>query len=135
LAGVAIATPNEAPEVFGTGPQPGFDVIFECTGRPGQLRLALERVRAGGTVVAVGLRPGVEEIPLPSLVLPEKHLIGTAAHVWDTDVADAVQLIADGRLDVADLVTHRVPLSEVATTGMGLLENTASGALKVLIDC
>jgi 2-desacetyl-2-hydroxyethyl bacteriochlorophyllide A dehydrogenase len=135
LAGADTTTPDQAQAAFDAAPEPGFDAIFECTGRPGQLRLALERVRAGGTVVAVGLRPGAEEIPLPALVLPEKRLIGTAAHVWDTDVADAIQLIADGRVDVDALVTHRVPLGDLVTDGMGALEDARSGALKVLIDC
>ena len=135
LAGVRVATPDEAPEAFASAPSPGFDVIFECTGRPGQLGQAMQRVRAGGTVVAVGLRPGSEEISVPGLVLSEKRVVGTAAHVWDTDVADAVALIADGRIDVEDLVTHRVPLVDLVDRGFGALEDRSSSAVKVLIDC
>jgi threonine dehydrogenase-like Zn-dependent dehydrogenase len=36
-------------------PEPGIDVVFECTGAPGQTATALRRVRAGGTVVCIGI--------------------------------------------------------------------------------
>lgn len=135
LTKATVAVPDVAAEIFANVPAPGVDVIFECTGRPGQLGLALERVRAGGTVVAVGLRPGVEAVSLPQLVLGEKTLVGTAAHVWDTDVADAVGLIADGRVDARALVTHRVPLTRLVEMGIGALDDATSRALKVLVDC
>ena len=112
----------------------GFDGVIESSGAPGSLEDALEAVRRGGTVVALGIRPGTEALTVTNLVLGERRLIGSAAHLWDEDSRTALDLIATGRLPVRDLVTHRVPLDRVVVDGVGAL---ASGrdALKVLVDC
>lgn len=135
LSGAEVDPPDQAATRLAEMPEPGVDVIFECTGRPRQLALALERVRPGGLVVAVGLRPGSEAIGVGDLVLGERRVVGTAAHVWDTDVADAIRFIADGRVTVRELVSHRVPLADLVAVGLPALESPTSGALKVLIDC
>jgi 2-desacetyl-2-hydroxyethyl bacteriochlorophyllide A dehydrogenase len=135
LSGANVSTPEQAERLFEPSSGRGFDVIFECTGRHGQLGSALHRVRAGGLVVAVGLRAEEEAISLNDLVLGERRMVGTAAHVWDTDVVDAINLIATKQVQVAELVTNAVPLGDLVSVAMPLLNDPASGAVKVVIDC
>ncbi|MGL5860274.1 MAG: zinc-dependent alcohol dehydrogenase [Phycicoccus sp.] len=111
-ATIAVA-PDELPGTVAGLPPPGIDVVVECTAKAGLLGEAVELVRPGGLVVAVGLRPGDEPIPLGDLVLNEKRIAGTAAHVWDDDVATGVALIASGAVDVLPLITRTVPLEAV----------------------
>ncbi|GAA4342124.1 2,3-butanediol dehydrogenase [Microbacterium rhizosphaerae] len=92
----------------------GADVIFECTGLGAVAVASLDLVRRGGTQVQVGISGGTAAIDIASFVLGEKRLVGTAAHLWDIDVAPAVQLIASGVVDVSALPSHVVPLEDAA---------------------
>lgn len=135
LSGCRTCTPEELPAVVARLPEPGLDAAVECTGRPGVLNDSLAAVRRGGTVVAVGLRPGNEGIQLPDLVLGEKTVVGSAAHLWDTDVLDAITMMADGRIQVGPLITGRVRLENLVSEALATLADPTSEALKVLIDC
>ena len=135
LAGSATCAPQDLAGVVAGLGEPGLDAVIECTGRPGVLAQSLRSVRRGGTVVALGLRPGDEPLRLTDLVLNEKRVLGSAAHLWDTDVADAVTMMGDGRIDAGSLITHRVALDDLVGVGLELLSTPESGALKVLIDC
>ncbi len=113
----------------------GYDAVVECSGADGALPLVLNLARRGGTVVAVGLRARPETLDVAGLVLGEKRLVGSAAHLWDTDCAPALDLIASGRLPVDDLISRRVPLERVVEDGFGALADGAGDVLKVLVDC
>jgi threonine dehydrogenase-like Zn-dependent dehydrogenase len=82
-------------------------VVFECTGVPEQLPAAVGHCRRGGEVVLVGFSDTRPELPLLDVVLGEKRLIGTAAHLWDEDVTTAVRLLAAGTVPPA-LVPMRI---------------------------
>ncbi|HEU5222926.1 MAG TPA: alcohol dehydrogenase catalytic domain-containing protein [Candidatus Lumbricidophila sp.] len=92
----------------------GVDVLFECTGLGKVVTSSLAYVRRGGTLVEVGLSTESATIDIAPFVLGEQRLIGTAAHLWDLDVAPAVELLASGVVDVSVLPTKIVPLSDVA---------------------
>lgn len=115
-------------------PDDAYDAVVECSGADGALAMALALTRRGGTVVALGIRSRSELFDSTALVLSEKTLVGSAAHLWDADSRPALDLIAKGRIAVDDLITHRVPLDAV-TDGFALLADSATDALKVLIDC
>lgn len=132
---VKACSPEDFAAIVASIPQPGLDVVFECTGRPTLLATAVGAVRSGGLVVAVGLHSGGEPVPLVDLVLGEKTVVGSAAHVWDVDVALALELLASGQVDCSELLTHQVPLSNLVSEGLSLLADPDSGAMKVLIDC
>lgn len=132
---VRAVHPDELRSTVASLDAPGLDAVIECTGRPGALQRAVELVRPGGRVVAVGLPTEIEHIDAAALALAEKSIVGSAAHRFDTDVTDAVALIADGRVRVDDLVTQRFPLDRLVTDALPALADSAtSGAIKVLID-
>lgn len=108
----------------------GADATFECSGAAGALTAALRLARAGGTVVAVGFRDGDEQVPLLTLVLGERRIAGSAAHLWDEDVAAAVRLLTDAVADPRQLPVTRVPLPRVAADGFA----APPSGRKVLID-
>ena len=128
----AAADPGTAADSAVDG---GYDAVVECSGADGALPLALALARRGGTVVAVGLRARPETLDVVGLVLGEKRIVGSAAHLWDTDCAPALDLIASGRVPVDDLISRRVPLERVVEDGFGALADSAGDVLKVLVDC
>jgi len=126
--------PKEVEEVLqeatgGIGP----DVVVECSGVQGLPREAIRLSRRGGTTVLVGIHQHDEPFDLLEAVLHEKHIVGSAAHLWDEDVAVAVDLMARGHVDGRPLITTRVALEEIVEEGFEVLGASAD-VLKVLVE-
>ncbi|MCU1677250.1 MAG: (R,R)-butanediol dehydrogenase / meso-butanediol dehydrogenase / diacetyl reductase [Frankiales bacterium] len=132
---LAAVHPDAAPGVAAQTDRSGYDVVVECSGAAGALPLAVTLARRGGMVVALGIRAEPDLLDTVDLVLSEKRIVGSAAHLWDNDSAVALDLIATGRLRVDDLVSHRIPLEETVTTGFAVLASRDPSALKVLVNC
>lgn len=108
------------------------DVVFECAGHESSLHDAIALTRRGGTTVLVGLNPAPPSFPWRDVVLSEKRLLGTAAHMWDVDVLTAVRLLASGAVDPRPLLSRVIPMDRAAEA---LDELAAPNRLaKVLVD-
>lgn len=109
------------------------DVVFECAGTPAAVDLAFQTLGRGGTLVLVGTGQSTHEIPLRGVILREQRILGSAAHVWDVDVAAAVALLARAAVDPRPLLSGVIPLAAAVAEGFVRLSE-GSGALKLLID-
>jgi S-(hydroxymethyl)glutathione dehydrogenase/alcohol dehydrogenase len=110
---VNARTENAVEAVLAAG---GVDCAFEVIGRPDTIRQAWDVLRPGGTAVVVGLAPRGAELTLPAIeFLSEKTITGS--YYGSGEVAMAVdrigQLVAEGRLDLAQVISHVVPLAGV----------------------
>jgi (R,R)-butanediol dehydrogenase/meso-butanediol dehydrogenase/diacetyl reductase len=110
---------------------PGADVVIEASGAPGQLDVAIGLARPGGTVLQVGLPAQPQEIDVWSLVMQEKTIQTTLAHVCGEDLAPALDILATTRL-AEELVEGVHPLDALAEQ----LDRLASGQVegKILFD-
>jgi (R,R)-butanediol dehydrogenase/meso-butanediol dehydrogenase/diacetyl reductase len=88
-------------------------------------------VRAGGTILQVGLPAGPAELDVHALVLREIAIRTSCAHVFAEDLAPALHLLATTEL-ARELLDSVRPLDDIAEQ----LERLASGQLhgKVLFD-
>lgn len=111
----------------------GLDAVVECSGADGAAREAIRAVRAGGTVVLLSITPTDQAVDLTDAVLGEKTIVGSAAHMWDDDVEPAVALLASGAVQVAPLVTHRLPLRD-GPRAFALLADRSAHVVKLLVD-
>lgn len=136
--GLAAVWHPEASEratiIAGLLPEQGADVVLECAGRPGVAPEAIRLTRRGGRCVLVGVPVEPDRVNLLGVVLGEKTIVGSAAHMWDVDVAVAVELLASNAIDVGALVTHVVPLDDVADA-FRTLADPAARVQKMLVDC
>lgn len=109
----------------------GADVAVVCIGMPGLLADALGIVRLGGRVNAfAGFPSGATAEIDPNLIHYRELTVTGAANSRRSDYRDAVQLIADGAIDVGRLVTHRFPLDQAVEA----IEASASGdGIKVAV--
>ena len=94
----------------------GVDYAFEVVGSGPTIRLAWDTLAPGGTAVVVGVSPAGTEVSLPALeFLSEKSVIGS--YYGSADPAQTlpglVELVRDGRLDLADVVSYLITLDEV----------------------
>lgn len=133
LAGVWADTAEaRRQELLARFPARGLDAVIECSGADGAADEALGLVRAGGVGLILGVFPDRQPMDLKTLVLGERTLIGSAAHMWDDDVVPAVALLASGAVDAGALISHTLPLSR-AKEAFDLLADPSAGTLKVLI--
>lgn len=109
----------------------GADVVIEATGAPGQLSVALDLVRQGGTILGVGLPSAHQDLDVHRLVMNEVTIATTVAHVCGEDMAPALDILAT--TDLGDELVEAVfPLDEVPHQ----LSRLAGGEIrgKVLFD-
>ena len=107
------------------------DVVIEASGAPGQLANAVGLVRDGGRVLAVGLPKVQPTVDVHSLVFREITLDSSLAHVCDTDLGAALDILAEGVLG-EELVERVVGLGELGAQLDRLLAGEVDG--KILID-
>ena len=94
----------------------GVEVAIEVAGRIEAMRFAYDATCRGGTAVFVGALDRSVELPLPAndIHATAKRVVGTlygGAQVR-RDIPRLVAMAEGGRLDLAGLVTRRVPLDE-----------------------
>ena len=129
------AAESGADEVlFATHALPKSDRIYVCTGAPSAALQALDLVKPGGQVMffAADGPDKTIEIPLTRFWTSQPSILfsyGAAPR----DMREALGLIAAGRVKVADLVTHRFPLSKIGEA-FDLFDNPRDTSLKIIIE-
>jgi L-idonate 5-dehydrogenase len=86
-----------------------FDLTFECSAAEPAVRSAVACTRPLGTIVQVGVM-GDTPLPFNMVVAKEINLIGT--HRFDAEFGEAVALINQRVLNLADVVTHVLPSTQ-----------------------
>jgi 2-desacetyl-2-hydroxyethyl bacteriochlorophyllide A dehydrogenase len=107
-----------------------IDVVFECSGVPALATAALDRVRAGGTIVVLALFDDPVTFNPTLLVQKEIRLQGSIAYTG-VDFADAVAMIRSGQAQSDPLITHRESLEDIGEAFGVQLEKDRS--IKVLV--
>ena len=109
----------------------GADVVLECAGVPDTLTWAMAMLRRGGRCAMVGIP--VQDVPLKCqpLVLDELELVGSRASAGE--MRRVIPFVANGRMRVGDLITHRFPLSDYATA-LATFDDRSSGAVKIIVN-
>lgn len=104
-----------------------FDTVVECSGNHEGFRVARQAVRPRGTVILKSTYSGQMEIDASALVVDEITLLGSRCG----PMASALELLADGRVDVEPLIGARFSLRDgVEAFGQA----RQSGALKVIFE-
>jgi S-(hydroxymethyl)glutathione dehydrogenase/alcohol dehydrogenase len=114
----------------------GVDCAFEVVGRAETIRDAWDMLRPGGTAVGVGLAPRGVEVSLPAIeLLSEKTLRGCyygSANV-SVELPELVELVLDGRLPLADVVSHVSDLEGIEQA-LGRLRRGEGARTVALVD-
>jgi L-iditol 2-dehydrogenase len=108
----------------------GADVALECSGADDALESCIGMVRKGGRVAVIGLPMRDARVPLQRVVLDEIDIVGVRAAAGEMPMA--VSLVADGRIRLSELITHRYALEDFADAYRTFTERV-DGALKVIV--
>jgi L-iditol 2-dehydrogenase len=110
----------------------GADVVYEATNSVDGLPQALTLAAIGGRVAAIGIPP-VDAITIPASHPRRKQLtvqfIRRSAH----SARQALELVAQGKIDVKPWITHRFPLDRVSEAFL-LVDGYKDGVLKAVIE-
>ena len=87
------------------------DVVFDCVSREATVRLAIEMLEKGGTIMTVGVPSGPTTIDLELIQDREIALLGNLMYVRE-DVEAAIALLRERRLPLAELITGVFPLDQ-----------------------
>ncbi len=90
----------------------GARVVFEVVGRAATQELALQCVETGGRVVLVGYSPEAMSLNSGRVMFRELEIVGSLG-CRPTDYPRVIELARQGRVRVAELVTHRFPLDDI----------------------
>jgi (R,R)-butanediol dehydrogenase / meso-butanediol dehydrogenase / diacetyl reductase len=109
----------------------GFDVVIEASGATVAPAAALAGARRGGRMLLVGLHGAPRELELTRTIVREIDIFTTVAHVCDTDIPAALELLAE--TDIAAVTTGaRIPLDSLVEDGLrALAERRAPGKILV----
>ncbi|WP_433326586.1 alcohol dehydrogenase catalytic domain-containing protein [Spirillospora sp. CA-294931] len=107
---------DDLPRQVGDIVRGGADYAFDATGVPEVLTAAFAATQPGGTTVMVGSPAAGQDLRIPpGLLFGSRRLMGTQG--GDAAPARDLPMLADlharGRLDLASLVTERVPLDQI----------------------
>ena len=110
----------------------GFDVVIEASGAPHAPAAAIAGTRRGGRTLLVGLHGAPRELDLTAMIVREVDVATTLAHVFDSDIPAALELLATS--DVAAVTKGpTIGLEALVEDGLRpLAERRVSG--KILVD-
>jgi len=109
------------------------DLVIVCTGVPSVIEQALKSVDRGGTVLFFAPSKPDVCVPFPLNDFWRNEVTVTTSYAASpSDIMTSIKLLQSKRVEVSDLITHRLSLSE-AGTGFRLV---ASGgeSVKVIIE-
>ena len=110
------------------------DLVIVCAGALSAFKQALRSVDRGGTVLCFATTdPGVE-IPLPANEFWRNSIRVMPSYANSPyDASVAIELIGSKRVEVASLVTHRLPLERMQE-GFDLMTRQDGESIKVVVE-
>lgn len=88
-----------------------LDVVFEATGIPHTISQGLAMLKNGGKVMVMGIHAEQASFDPIDLVRRRKSLIGVYGYDRSTWTR-ALRLMSTGKIDIAPVITHRLPIEE-----------------------
>ncbi|MEU7826758.1 alcohol dehydrogenase catalytic domain-containing protein [Catellatospora sp. NPDC049133] len=110
----------------------GAAVCFEVSGAAAGVATAVQALAPRGRLVMVAIHAAPREVDLHRFFWRELTMLGARLYSRP-DMATAVELVADGHIPAAQLITHVEPLARVGEAFAAL--ESGAGVMKVLLDC
>ena len=94
---------------------------------------AFDWVRRAGKVVLVGIYSARPQVDFNSTVFKELNVIGSVA-AGTGDMRAAVQLVAEGKIQLGDLVSGRISLDRVIPDGFERMASESKDVFRILVS-
>jgi threonine dehydrogenase-like Zn-dependent dehydrogenase len=120
--------------------QTGVDKIYDTVGAPSTLEIGMRVVKPRASIVMVGVAQP-RRFEWTPLYFKEISLLGSNAYGMETiagkrahGIEHYLTLLAEKRLDLDGIVSHRFPLERFGDAFMAVYDKRRSGAVKVLFQ-
>jgi threonine dehydrogenase-like Zn-dependent dehydrogenase len=110
----------------------GVDVVFECAGQQETIDQAIELLKPGGKLMLVGI-PRLERISFIIDKIRRKEITIVNVRRQNNCTKTAIDLIADGKINVDFMITHRFTL-EQTQQAFDMVAGYRDGVIKALIE-
>lgn len=117
---------------FVTRRENSYDVVIDATGAPEVLEQSVAYVRPAGRILWFGVPPSDADVSLTPFTLFRKEVALLSSFTSVRNSLQALRMLECNKITVSELVTHRVPLADVADTFSWLARDGAS-AMKVAL--
>ena len=104
-----------------------FDLAVECTGNPEGFAIARQGLRPRGTLILKSTYANPLSLDISAIVVDEITLLGSRCGPF----ASALQLLAEGKIKVLDLIQAKYPLEDGLTA---FAHAQKRGVLKILLE-
>jgi L-iditol 2-dehydrogenase len=111
--------------------QGGVNTVFEAVGHQKTVQQALSMVQKGGKVVIIGMLEATMELNMLDVTVKEIEIRGSYGYTSD-DFKQALTLIANDKVEVKPLITHVLPLHDIAK-GFDILSKGVENVIKVVL--
>jgi len=110
------------------------DLVIEVVGKESTINDCFALARRGGVVLAFGVpRKSVYEFMFPELFRKELRLLGSVGPEIHRDFPPAVEMVADDKIDVSHIISHRMPLDNIQNA-FEMSAKKKDGAIKILLE-
>ena len=106
--------------------------IYDCAGNEQTLRLAIDLIKKGGTVVLVGFSKGNISIPMFLLNNKEVCLQGVLGHDRE-DILNSIEFFKKKKIDANKLISEIIPLNDIQKTFERFIEPGERKFIKILV--
>jgi threonine dehydrogenase-like Zn-dependent dehydrogenase len=110
----------------------GLDVVFEACGQPEAVDQAIDMLKPGGTLIAVGI-PEIDWIPMHFHRMRRKELTLRQVRRQCECQERALELVEKEKLDVDFMVTHHYKLDEIQKA-FEIVDQYSDGVIKAMIE-
>jgi L-iditol 2-dehydrogenase len=108
-----------------------FDIVIDGVGSEESVQDAVLACARGGRIVVYGVPNG--DIVLALKVAFSKDLSLSTSRLYDADFRVAIRLMAEGRICVKDMITHRITLAEAPRLFSRVIDGEEH-AIKIMIS-
>jgi L-iditol 2-dehydrogenase len=110
----------------------GLDIIFECCGQQEALDQAVNMIKPGGKLVIVGI-PEFDRWSMKVETTRRREISLQFIRRQVDCVETAIESMQNGKISVANMVTHRFPFSKTKEA-FDLVADYRDGVMKAMID-
>jgi 2-desacetyl-2-hydroxyethyl bacteriochlorophyllide A dehydrogenase len=110
---------------------PGVGAVFNTVGSPESAAEGLRLLAAGGRELLLAVP--MAEAGFPFHLLAGERSLAVSANYRYPELEEAIALLAEGRIRVEPMITHRFPLDRAAEAFRAAENKAESGAVKVVL--
>ncbi len=133
-ADVAINTgaPDALGQLMDATDGVGADIVVETAGAVVTPRIAINWTRPGGTTLLVGIHSGANRFNFNDIVGAERTVKGSVA-ASPGDMEKGIELIANGKILLEDLVSTVIPLKRVIEEGFERMLRPEKDVFRIMV--